>query len=157
MEVELPRFTRKCSVTERDIQPGETFYSAVVPDEQGEGWKRLDFAKDAWKGPPEGASAWWKSKLPAREAGKKAAPSEVLMRLFVELQDTQTRPDMLYVLTLLLLRRRALRLEDELEPDPNFVVCSPMHDETVYRVPVVDMSAERVEALQLELDALLYG
>ncbi|HEY1067715.1 MAG TPA: hypothetical protein VGE52_16445 [Pirellulales bacterium] len=159
MEIELPRFTRKCSVTQREIQPGETFFSAVVPEgDDGLTWKRLDFCKEAWKGPPEGVSAWWKAKLPARETGKaKAAPNEVLGRLFVELYDSQTRPDMLYVLTLLLLRRRALRQEDEAEPDPNFVVCTGFHDDVIYRVPVVDLSAERADALQAELDALLYG
>src|SRR3954447_12544560 len=110
MDFEVQKTTRVCASTGREIAAGETFYSVLV--REGVEVRRQDIAADAWTGPPADAVGWWKSTMTERDAkkGPKLAPSEVLLELFRELQDAAERGDLRYVLTLLLIRRRLLRL-----------------------------------------------
>ena len=67
--------------------------------------------------------------------------------------------DMCYVLALLLVRRRVVRLE-ETEHDPTGHELSVLYcprRETTYRVPTVIPSDERAAAIQQELAELLFA
>ena len=79
---------------------------------QGADVVRQDFCSEAWTGPPDAAFGWWKSRVPEPAAKKiKLAPNDVLLELFDQLADQPDQHDMRYVLTLLLVRRRVLRLD----------------------------------------------
>lgn len=156
MDYEVERCTRHCAATERELREGEEFFSVLV-SERGE-VRRHDYAADAWTGPPEAALAWWKSRLPTREAKKgELAPNEVLLRLFQGLEDVPQQLDMRYVLALLLVRRRVLREEDT-EPDTaglEVLVLYCPRDETTHRVVVTMPDERRTEEIQAELGRLL--
>lgn len=158
MDYHVQRCTRRCAKTQRLLKPGETFYSALVVE--GPDVVRYDYARDAWDGPPEGALGWWKSQMPSGHTGtRKLAPSEVLLRLFDRLQDDPQQADMLYVLTLLLTRRRILRLEPSRPGDQGaeqLVVYCPRREAT-YLVPEVDVTETRIEQIQGELADLLFS
>ncbi len=157
MDFEIQRCTRHCAATGRELLPGETFYSVLM--EKGSNVERHDYSVEAWTEPPHDALGWWKSQVPDPKTQRKQwAPNDVMLRLFDELSDQPSRADVRYVLALLLVRRRVLRLEDtELEEsagDETMVVYCPRRDET-YRVPVVLPDALRAEEIQSQLAQLL--
>ncbi len=158
MDYHVQRCTRRCAKTQRLLQPGETFCSALVVE--GPDVVRYDYAWDAWDGPPEGALGWWKSEMPSgHTVARKLAPSEVLLQLFDQLQEDPRRADIYYVLTLLLTRRRILRLEQSQQSEQGgeeLVVYCPRREAT-YRVPVVDVTEARIEQIQGELADLLFS
>jgi hypothetical protein len=158
MDYEVERCTRRCVVSGRELQDGEEFYSVLSAD-RGQ-VHRTDYAAEHWSGPAESALAWWKSRMPTREAKKgQLAPNEVLLQLFAELEQIPEKADMRYVLALLLVRRRVLR-EEEVEHDEAgrevMRVYSP-RDENTYQVDVVTPDDQRTEEIQGELARLLYA
>ena len=52
MDFEVKRCTRRCAASDRELQPGEPFYSMLI--QQGAELVRQDFAESHWQGPPEG-------------------------------------------------------------------------------------------------------
>jgi len=155
IDYEVARCTRRCAATGRELAPGEAIYSVLVPE--GSQVVRKDFAVADWPGPPENALGWWKSQLP--DATKKAqwAPHEVMLEFFESLEQDPTREDLRYVLALLLVRRRVLRVESE-ETDAagrTVQVLDCPRKETQYRVAVVLPEPSRAEELQAQLAPLL--
>lgn len=158
MDYEVERCTRRCATSGRELQDGEEFYSTLFA-ERGQ-VHRSDYATEHWSGPPEAVLAWWKSRMPTREAKKgQLAPNEVLLQLFAELEHVPEKADMRYVLALLLVRRRVLR-EEEIERDETghdvMRLYSP-RDENTYRVDVALPGEQRTEEIQSDLARLLYA
>jgi hypothetical protein len=156
MDYEVGRSSRHCTATGREIQPGETFYSTLIV--QGADVLRQDYSSDGWLGPPEGVLGWWQSTMPARDAKRQNwAPSDIMLDLLEDLAEQSERQDMRYVLSLLLIRRRVVRLEDsehdELGREVSLLYC-PRRDVT-YRVLTVIPGDERAKTIQQELAALL--
>jgi hypothetical protein len=156
MDYEVQHSSRHCSITGREFAPGETYYSAIVA--KGAEVIRHDYAADAWPGPPTEAIGWWKSQVPNRAEGKKHwAPNDVMLQFWDELAMQPDKRDMRYVLTLLLVRRRVFRLEEEKLDDQGrevLVVDCPRREAT-YEVPAVMPEPTRVDQIQEELAALL--
>jgi len=110
LDFEVQRFTRRCHQTDRELTPGETFYSALFDEPSGV--VRRDYAADAWEGPPEDAVSSWKSQVPAQTSTKvNWAPNDVMMHYFEKLENDAEKADFRYVLTLLMIRRRILQFE----------------------------------------------
>jgi hypothetical protein len=158
VDYQVHRCTRHCAVSGREIQPGETFYSTLVV--RGADVVRQDYAADAWSGPPEGVLGWWQSTLPTSDAKRvRWAPNDVMLDLVEEWSGVPERADMCYVLALLLVRRRVVRLEDTEHDEAGHevtVLYCPRR-ETTYRVPTTIPSDERVAAIQQELAELLFA
>ena len=158
IDFDVQRCARKCALSDRELKPGETVYSALVS--RGAEVVRLDYAAEAWTGPPDGALGFWKFQIPDANVRKvQWAPSDVMVHYFTELDEQPGDWDTRYVLTLLMIRRRLLRLEgsetDSLGRD-NLVVFCPKTD-LQYRVVVQQPSAERVAAIEQKLGNLLFG
>jgi hypothetical protein len=155
MDYEVQSFSRHCHASGREFAPGEWYYSVLVAE--GAELKRYDYAVDAWQGPPAGAVGWWKSQVPDKSVHKKHwAPNDVMLNFFDELADQPDKQDMRYVLTLLLIRRRVFRLEEEKQGAGREVltVYCPRREIT-YEIPAVMPPPERIEQIQQELTALL--
>ncbi|NUQ60943.1 MAG: hypothetical protein HUU20_00535 [Pirellulales bacterium] len=158
MDYEVKRFSRHCAETGRELAPGEEFHSVLIA--AGADLERKDYSAEAWQGPPEGAIGWWKSQVPSSETRRMTwAPNDVLLQFFEELEQQADKQDMRYVLALLLVRRRVMRL-DESEKDEAgrevMVLYCPRRDMT-YRAPAVIPEESRIEAIQDELAQLLFG
>jgi hypothetical protein len=156
MEYEVQHTARRCAASGREFAPGETYYSALVPE--GSELKRYDYSVDAWPGPPAEAVGWWKSQVPDRTAARKRwAPNDVMLNFWDELAVQGDKQDMRYVLTLLLIRRRVFRLEEETH-DPHgrelLTIYCPRREAT-YTVPATIPDPARVDQIQEELAALL--
>ncbi len=156
LDFDVQRCGRKCAKTDREFQPGETFYSVLIP--QDAEIVRCDFAPEAWEGPPENAVGWWKAQLPEANA-KRAnwAPNDVMLEYFERLQGQAEAADVCYVVALLMARRRIARLEETQRDDSGrevLVLFCPQ-TESEYRVPVVVPDAARAREIQDELTRLL--
>jgi hypothetical protein len=162
LDFEIQRSTRRCAATDRALEPGEICYSVL--EVQGAEIVRKDYGASAWSEPPGEAFGWWKSRVPEPHAKKiKLAPNEVLLKLFDQLAERPESEDMRYVLALLLVRRRVLRLEGPALPAAKpssaadvqtMAVFCPAR-EASYDVTVVMPSDERIEAIQQQLSELL--
>lgn len=158
MDYEIQRCTRSCATTGRELGPGEDFYSVLVAN--GADLKRYDYSIEAWTGPPEGTIGWWKSQMPSPTAKRMHwAPNDVMLHFFEQLEAQSGREDMRYVLALLLVRRRVMRLEEQEHDDQGrelLVLYCPRREAT-YRVPVVTPDESRVQEIQEELARLLFA
>ncbi len=159
MEYDVKRCTRRCEATNRDLAEGETYYSVLVLD--GAELHRHDYSTQAWHGPPsEGVIGWWKAQVPSRQAKHaRMAPNEVLLELFQDLQGQPEAEDMLYVLALLLVRRRVFRLEEsqfDTQGREVLALYCP-RQETTYHVQVKAPSESRINEIQNHLGELLFA
>jgi hypothetical protein len=105
--------TRRCSVTGRELQPGERYYSVLL-DEAGR-FLRRDYSVEAWQGPPSEAFSFWTGRVPPPQGSRRLAiDDELLMDCFVRLQGQQEpgRCNFRYVVALLLMRHRRLKFEE---------------------------------------------
>ncbi|MBN1912089.1 MAG: hypothetical protein JW818_20385 [Pirellulales bacterium] len=156
MDYEIQRPTRHCHATQRELAPGETYYSVLLSE--GDDLERRDYSVEAWEGPPEDAVGWWKAEIPSAKSKKRHwAPNDVMLQFFDELDAQEERRDMRYVLALLLVRRRVMRHEETERDDEDretLVLYCPRREET-YRVEAVAPDPKRVQAIQEELAALL--
>jgi len=158
MDYEFRRSSRRCTTTGRELASGEVLYSVLFA--HGANVERCDFCVEAWQGPPAEALGWWKSRVPRPEAKRiHWAPNEVMLDLFETLDRVPERADFRYLLALLLVRRRVLRLEDtqrdEHGSEVMMMFCPRKGSE--HRVPVVLPSPERADAIERELAELLFS
>lgn len=158
LEFEVQRCTRRCAATDRELQPGETFYSVLQP--AGAEVKRSDYCQESWQGPPTDALGWWKSQMPTPTSKKMHwAPNDVMLHYFEQLENQPDKQDVRYVLTLLMIRRRVLRLEETEQDDEKgeVLVVYCHRNENEYKVTVRPPTEERVNQIQEELTQLLYA
>ena len=157
MEYDIARPSRTCAASGRELAPGSVVFSALAAE--GASLRRLDYAAECWHGPPEGTLAWWKTRLPLPgEQGPKLAPGEILLSLFRQLEMQPERRELRYVLALLLVRRRVLKLEStakEADGTETLELFSPAERQTC-RVAVPPLSPERRQQIQEELCRLVF-
>ena len=155
VDFQVQRCSRRCSATDKEFQPGEVFYSLLIAD--GAEIVRRDFSESAWEGPPENAVGWWQSQMPSINSKKIGwAPNDVMLEFFQQLADKPEKEDLRYILTLLLIRRRVMRLEEtELQEGREQLVVYCSRQEQTYRVTVVHPDPARTQEIQDELATLL--
>jgi len=122
-------------------------------------FRRLDFSEEAWTGPPETAVAWWKFRVPAehKPSQSRLRPNE-LLQIFERLLNRNEQAELAYLLGLLLVRKRVLRIENQiLEGGQEFLLLYCPRRECEYRVHVPAISDERMAALEQLLLAITEG
>ena len=161
LDFEVQRCTRCCAATERSLVPGDECYSVL--EVVGADVVRKDYCSEAWHCAPEAALGWWKSRVPEPTAKKiKLAPNDVLLELFEQLADKTEQQDLRYVLALLLVRRRVLRVDvntESYDSSPEhtaetMTLYCPKRD-TTYDVAVAMPGSERIDEIQHQLSELL--
>lgn len=159
--LDIPKPAKCCSVSQREFQSGETFFSVL--SEERNVWRREDFAPDHWSEPetlPKHWVAWWKTAYP--QTGEKKvqmAPNDVLLDMFDELTFQPEQSVLRYVLTLLLIRRRVFRYEKESADKfgQKVLVVFGIKNNVMYEVPVAMPDAEQLEEIQTRLSEILYS
>ncbi len=158
IDFEFQRCTRRCAATDRELRSEEVFYSVLTSE--GAEVVRRDYCEEAWTEPPEGAIGWWKSQMPSPNANKMHwAPNDVMLHYFQELEDNTAKADVRYILALLLIRRRIVRLDDR-EKDAKgreLMVLYCPKNETEYKVLTVPPTGSRINEIQDELARLLFA
>lgn len=110
----IARCSRQCRLSNRELKPGERFYSVVV-NEDGE-TLRYDVSETMWQGPPENAVGWWRNQMPPPAPKKRRSTSnkELVVKLG-ELCEDPEQTTLAHLLGLLLLRRRVLRSQNDVD------------------------------------------
>ena len=100
---------------------------------------------------------WWKSTVKhITENVPQHVSGETLQSLFERLTAQPGEPDTLYILTLLLLRRKLLRYEKETADAQGnrLLEVYAVQTSTMYQIPVEMPGHERLEAIQQQLATL---
>ena len=115
---------------------------------------RQDIATELWTGPPENCFGWWKSTAKhVADTTSQQVTGESLQSLFEQLTVQPGEADTLYILTLLLLRRKLLRYEKETrdEQGNRMLEVYALHTNMTYLIPVAMPNHERLEEIQRQL------
>lgn len=154
----VQRATRRCAATERPLEPGETYYSALV--EEGDSFKRLDFSLAAW---PEqdtsGFFSFWRTRLPEEtEAPRRRFVDTAVIHAFftrLEEEESPAKQTFRYLLALILIRKRFLRL-DGIERDAagEYLAVHDRRRDRALQVRNPEPSAEALATAQQELGCI---
>lgn len=146
-----------CSGCETVFAPGSQVTSALY--DGGEEFRRADwcescFADAARRGEPY---SHWTAEVPEPETRKAVfdlgVARDFLLRLIRE--DAAERASLRYLLSLLLLRKRAIRvLEQRGEPGAESMVFTIPPDETVHEIACPEIDEAEADALRSELGRL---
>jgi hypothetical protein len=128
----------------------------VLVDQNGE-LLRLDYSEEGWGQPPHGAIAHWRCEVPEPvTATKKTLDPQELMRQFEQLSEeaSPAHDKFRYVLALLLVRRRRLKLEGtKIIDDQEFLEVTGTRGEGTFLV----RNQQLDEAEEQKLQAALFG
>jgi hypothetical protein len=167
-EYKVGRCSRQCYHEKRPLKEGEWYYSVVLMSDDDD-YQRRDYSSDAWEGPPEGSLGHWKCRMPI--AGEKKlvlAPRAVLIDLLRQMESIPEQSKTRFLLALILLRRRFVRLcdgptasKDPAEDPKDAPMVKVMHLEVVddgSTIDVVecDIARSEAESLSESLSELLY-
>lgn len=155
------RPTGTCAATGRALAEGEEFYSVLI--EEGETFRREDYALDAWRGAPENAFCFFRSRVPAKKEGRRR-PSvigdDALADFFLRLEGEEepARVQFRFVLALMLMRKRKLRYEGSRNTDGvETWEMTLVRDQSRHRVVNPRLTDDQIDTVGRELTALLQG
>jgi hypothetical protein len=153
VDYQIQPSTRRCSVTGRELKAGEKVYSVLL-DEDGK-FVRKDFGAEAWQGPPQHAFSFWVGCVSAGD--KKHRPAiddELLVDCFgrLEGQIETERVNFRFVLALLLMRKRRLKLQEARTEDGQEVLYLRCNQTgTEHRVVNPDLSEAETTVVQQDV------
>src|SRR5262249_18162564 len=113
MDYQIQTNTRRCARSGQSLEPGDRFFSVLL--DTGGNLERRDYCAQAWSGPPAEAFSFWSGRI-AKPEVKRLPPidTDLLLDWFQRLAG-QVDPDRIrfrYIVALLLVRRKKLRLID---------------------------------------------
>jgi len=111
-EYKIESSARQCSQCDRAFGVGEEYYSAVVETEEESRLARRDFCPACWQPDTQTFFSFWKTSVPEPEPtrGPRLIDFTRLLRLFERLEQAEENRRFRYVLALVLMRKRRLRL-----------------------------------------------
>ncbi len=161
MDFQIKRSGRRCHATDRELTPGEEFISELVAADSGAptDFERRDYCLEAWQGPVDGSIGWWRSRIPEPDSGKVYwAPADVLREYFARLQQSTDNRAEAFVMAMLLVRKRLMRMEAEEidEQDQPWLVVRDSASRQEHRVAVVELSPAERAGIQQEFAEQLF-
>ena len=153
---DFKRTSRKCSVSGRAFDAGEEYISMLT--EEDEELVRQDIGLEEWNGAPEGCIGWWRSRIPDLEQGIVYwAPRDVLLAYFQHLIEQADDPETTYVMAILLLQKKHLRLLDTVnDGDTETMYLQNSSTKEKFDIAVVDVAPERVKTIENALAEKLF-
>lgn len=153
MDFNIRPVGRSCAQSGRAFQPGETCWSVLL--EQDGRLIRQDYSTEAWQGPPPGAIGHWRCVIPgSTDNNRLKLDPDSLFDYFVQLDESPNvvQQQYRYVLSLLLLRKRRLILEDviQVEDRPTMRLIGS-GGEGPFDVPEEELSEDQIDRLQQQL------
>ncbi len=157
IEFDFKRPTRKCSVTEQDIGPGQRFVSALVEQANGS-LARLDFSEANWTSPPDDCIGWWTSQVPFADKGRVYwAPNDVLLAFFEHALSQPDQQPMAFVMALVLVRKRIVQWrETTVRGQKKYMMLHDAKNKNDYEVLECELQVEEVAELQTDLAEKLF-
>lgn len=154
-EYQVPASARRCQATGRELKAGDGYHGVLM--DVGGSLIRHDYCPDAWTGPPEGTIGHWSGQVPVGDAPNRAPVDDAMLLECFRRLDGAAEPAQVnfrYVLALLLLRRKVLRLEegrrDELGEVLTFTDrAGDRHEVHDPRLNEAEMAAAQVEVFEV--------
>lgn len=112
MDYQIQPSTRRCTVTGRELKPGERVYTVLL--DEGRQFVRQDFASESWQGPPANAFSFWTGRVPTGQDHHKPRFDDDLLEECFQKLEGEAEPAKVrfrYVIALLLVRRKRLKFE----------------------------------------------
>ena len=157
MDYQIKPLGKTCAATGDPLVPGTICHSVLV--EQDGQTVRLDFAGAAWQGPPPKSIGHWRVIVPEPETPRnRPLDPEALMRYFEQLSDDSNpvQEKFRYVIALLLLQKRRLRLEGSRQDgEIEYLQFTGSHSEGPFEVRDAQLGEDEILQLQDELNAHL--
>ena len=149
--------SKTCATTGRPLTPGAVCHSVLV--EKNGVLARLDYSDEGWQGPPHGHIGYWKTIVPVlHDPREHRLDPETAFRYFEQLceEASPVSERQRYVLALLLLQQRKLRLEGTRSGDDgDMLELSGKHGEGTYQVPNLKLPDAETQQIQAELKVQL--
>lgn len=146
---------RTCAATGKELAPGSVCHSVLV-EKNGE-LLRFDYAEEGWVQPPAGIVAHWRCEVPEPSTTvKKTLDPNELMRQFEQLSEeaSPAHDKFRYVLALLLVQRRRLKLEGtKVIDDQEFLEVTGTRGEGTFLVRDQQLDESELQDLQTALFA----
>lgn len=141
---------RTCAATGQELVPGSLCHSVLI-EKHGE-FLRLDYSESGWEQPPAGTIAHWRCEAPEPVvAAKKTLDPQELMRQFEQLSEeaSPAHDKFRYVLALLLVQRRRLKLEGtKVIDDQEFLEVTGTRGEGTFLVRDQQLNETELQELQ---------
>ncbi|WP_166826100.1 hypothetical protein [Thalassoroseus pseudoceratinae] len=152
MNYRVKSIGKTCAGTGKPLAPGSVCHSILI-DEDGETVRR-DFSEEAWEGPPEDALGYWQCKVPESQAKRRPLDTESLFEFFEDLNEdcNHAQEKFRYVVALMLLQKRRLRLEGSSDEDgPVKLELYGSQGEGPFFMKDLQLRPEEIQALEDEL------
>jgi len=153
MEFNVRPVARICASTGQELTPGRPCWSVLVQQEGR--LVRLDYSAESWTGPPDDVVGYWECIVPDKPTPTNGVLDlDSLFDYFVQLSETPNtaEEDYLYVVALLLMRKRRLILEETIETDDQSALrLIGAGGEGPFDVTERDLSDDRITELQTQL------
>lgn len=149
--------SRRCARSGRELKPGEQHMVALF--ERDDKLVREDVALDAWQIPPEGAFAWWQTRVPTDgQSSKLVIDDGLVYDCFIRL-DGDAEPQKVnfrYVLALWLLRKRKLKFEEvQKDAGQEWLLLRETKAKKMHKVLDPHLTEEAIGQVQQEVEAML--
>jgi hypothetical protein len=145
--------SKTCAMTGRPLLPGSVCHSVLI--EKNGVMTRLDYSQEGWQGPPDGHVGYWQTIVPAlHDPREHRLDPDMAFRYFEQLceESSPVTERQRYVLALLLLQQRRLRLDAaRSDDDQEFLELSGRNGEGAWQVPNLKLSDSETQQLQAEL------
>lgn len=156
----IGRLSGQCARCHQVLQPGQVYYAVIW--QQDDQYVRQDFDEACWTAPPAEAVGAWRARVPVPQtkARPKHVPARLLLEVFERLGETDgaAMHQMRFVLALLLMRRRLLKLQETLRQDGCEVwKMKRVGGEAQYDVVCPPLSQQDTDQLSQQLADLLAG
>ena len=156
-EWDVKRGEQKCAKCSHGFAEQEEYFSALYDEERQ--FIRRDFCGDCWGGQEKDAMfSFWKTRVPAKEQERKLVDDEIIMNFFMRLEGEAdaTKRNFRYVLALLLMRKRILKLEDiRYDDDGEALVLKHRGEDKEYVVHNPQLSEEEIQQVTDEVGKIL--
>ena len=147
----------QCFGTNREIEPGEEYFGALVKTE--EGLQRRDFCADYWESEKPDVFCHWKTKLPHPDQKKQLfVDDQMLMAFFdrLEKETDQEKINFRFVLALILMRKRILKYDDTRNEDGREIWrLKIVGEKQIVEVVNPHLNEEQIEQLSSQIGEIL--
>ncbi len=156
-----------CGVCEAALEPGlevvSTLHDVAAADSPADvdaaAFARHDFCGTCFDGEADTGTpfSWWRFVVPAPEEKKAAFDLSMAREFLVRLlgQDDAARAPLRYLLALLLMRKRMVRVDEQFSDDRGEIMSIRVPpDETVWEMICPELDEEETEALRVQLGEL---
>jgi hypothetical protein len=148
---------KTCAATGVPLPPGAKIVSVLV-DREGD-LQRLDYLAEEWTAPPPGTVGTWQCAVPAApESSSRPLDPDALLAFFEQLTEdaNPAQEQLAYVVALLLLQKRRLRLEDSRDDGAaQYLQLVGSRGEGPYEVRDLKLEDAEIVRLQRELSHCL--